>query len=116
MANCEHVGRMASWEHVDAFVKDSTEYVNVQNTLEWLLDKVTNQFSLEEGWSPYKAQNFKSAVTFLKQCENDPSKKDRACTLKCELLERIQNASEQNDKVTLSLYNNCYLRIYSIDT
>jgi hypothetical protein len=100
---------MANWEHVDAFVnavslyeRASTEYASAQTTLGWLLDNVGNQFDSAEGWSRYKAQNFKSAVTFLKQCENDLSKKDRASTLKGKLFERIQNASEQNDKVTLS--------------
>jgi hypothetical protein len=115
--------RMAHWEDVDAFVnlvslyeRGSTEYASAQITLGWLLDEMGDQFNSKEGWLRYKAQNFKSAVTFLKQCENDPSKEERASTLKGQLFERIQNASEQNAKVTLSLYNNCYLRIYNIDT
>ena len=102
---------MSNWEHVDAFVnliheRGSTEQASARNILDWLLEEVENQFG-REGWSRFKPQNFKSAVTFLKQCENDPSKKDRASTLKGQLFERIQNASEQNYKVTLSLYNNC---------
>lgn len=100
---------MSNWEHVDAFVnliheRGSTEQASARNTLDWLLEEVVNQFG-GEGWSRFKPQNFKSAVTFLKQCENDPSKKDRASTLKGQLFERIQNASEQNEKVTLSLYD-----------
>ena len=103
---------MANWEHVDAFVnliheKGSTEHASARNTLDWFLEKVGKKFDQTEGWSPFKPQNVKSAVTFLKKCENDPSKKDRASTLKGQLFERIQNASEQNYKVTLSLYNNC---------
>ena len=103
---------MSNWEHVDAFVNlihesGSTEQASARDILDWLLEEVANQFGSEggEGWSSYKPQNFKSAVTFLKQCENDPSKKDRASTLKGQLFERIQNASEQNEKVTLSLYD-----------
>ena len=101
---------MSNWEHVDAFVnlsheRGSTEHASAQSTLNWFLDKVRNQFLETEGWVPYKAQNLKSAVAFLKKCENDPSKKDRASTLKGQLFERIQNASEQNEKVTLSLYD-----------
>ena len=100
---------MANWEHVDAFVnliheRGSTEQASARNILDWLLEEVENQFG-REGWSRFKPQNLKSAVTFLKQCENDPSKKDRASTLKGQLFERIQNASEQNEKVTLSLYD-----------
>ena len=100
---------MSNWEHVDAFVnliheRGSTEQASARNTLRWLLEEVANQFGLE-GWSRFKPQNLKSAVTFLKQCENDPSKKDRASTFKGQLFERIQNASEQNEKVTLSLYD-----------
>ena len=100
---------MSNWEHVDAFVnliheRGSTEQASARNILDWLLEEVENQLG-REGWSRFKPQNFKSAVTFLKQCENDPSKKDRASTLKGQLFERIQNASEQNEKVTLSLYD-----------
>ncbi len=106
-ASAASEARMAHWEHVDTFVnlvsqRGSTEYASARNIFDWLLEEVRNQFDSNEGWSPYKRQDLKSAVTFLKQCENDLSKKDRASTLKGKLFERIQNASEQNDKVTLS--------------
>ena len=98
------------WRLIDEFVnalyeKGSTE--NTKSTSQWFLTLMNEEFTLEEGWSRYRKQTLKTSMVYLRQCESDTLKKDRASKLKGLLCERIQKFSNktiaQNDKVTFNL-------------
>ena len=96
------------WRLIDEFVntlneKGSTD--SSKSTSQWFLKLMDEEFTPAEGWNHYGKQTLKTSVAYLKKYELDPLKKDRASKLKDQLFERIQNASEQNEKVTLSLYD-----------
>ena len=85
------------WELIDNFVQDS----NLVKTeiSSWFVGEVRDAFE-NEGWNPYKKQNLKTSVTYLKTSESDQSKKDRVLKLKTQLCERIQKVS--NNKIALN--------------
>ena len=98
------------WRLIDEFVnalyeKGSTE--NTRSTSQWFLTLMSDEFTQAEGWHRYQKQTLKTSMVYLRQCESDTLKKDRASKLKGLLCERIQKFSNktiaQNDKVTFNL-------------
>ena len=97
------------WRLIDEFANtESTKSTkSFQSTSQWFLPLMNDKFTREEGWSMYQKQTLKTSMVYLRKCESDPLKKDRASNLKGLLCERIQTFSNktiaQNDKVTFKL-------------
>ncbi len=95
------------WSLIEEFVNALTEKGstdNTKNTSQWFLPLMNETFSRAEGWSRFTKQTIKTSTVYLRQCESDPLKKDRAYHLKGLLCDKIQKFSnepiEKNDKVT----------------
>jgi len=83
------------WGDIDTFVIDNKGTEAASKISLWFVDKMNDAFATTEGWNRYKRQTLETSVIYLKNCEDDDSKKPRVLELKNQLCERISIAQNE---------------------
>ena len=89
---------MTDWEDlIDKFLKSKEGVTSPILPLKMILIKMSATFALADGWRATRTQSKVSVSTYLKECEDNPDKRERALEMKKWIGEKIDSTLIKSD-------------------